>query len=115
MNQLHFAVVVGIDSYPQIGSLTAAHSDAQIFFEWVTAASGGGVPAKTNARLILSELRAGASPEQVKPTREQINEAIEVFKEKVREKTSKDPRVWPSTRLYFFAAGHGIAPGPRDA
>jgi hypothetical protein len=44
-----------------------------------------------------------------------INDAIETFKDRVRVAVAADPSIWPKTRLYFFGAGHGIAPQARDA
>jgi hypothetical protein len=111
MNPLHFAVVVGINRYPVIGDLTAAHGDAEDFYRWVTDRDGGGINSE-NATLVLAELPAGATAEQVRPTREAIYTALEDFMPRVR---AASPDDWEQTRLYFYGAGHGIAPEARDA
>lgn len=114
MNDLHFAVVVGINPYPGISDLTAAHSDASDFYDWVTSAKGGKVPA-ANAVRILGELPPGASPDAAKPTREIIYDTISSYMARVESALDGDPTVWARTRLYFFGAGHGIAPDEKDA
>jgi hypothetical protein len=118
MNDLHFAVVVGINPYPAIGNLTAAHSDAEDFYRWVTSAKGGKVP-EANAVRLLGELPLCASgaeaEEKAEPTREAISDALETFKDRVSHEVAGDPTVWPQTRLYFFGAGHGIASERSDA
>jgi hypothetical protein len=114
MNDLHFAVVVGINPYPSIGDLTAAHSDAEEFYRWVTSAKGGKVP-EANAVRILGELPLSVSEAEAKPTREAISAAFQTLKERVRNELAADPNVWPHTRLYFFGAGHGIAPDRHDS
>ena len=114
MNDLHYAVVVGINPYPGIGDLTAAHADATDFYKWVTSPRGGKVP-EQNAVCILGEWASGAPVDDANPTREKIYDAINEYKQRVKSKLEADPAVWPNTRLYFFGAGHGIAPERRDA
>ena len=113
MNDFHYAVVIGINLYhPRFKNLTAAHNDAQDFFQWVTSATGGGVRPETNAKLVLAELPTNPTAQQAQPTREAIHNALEKFKD-LASKTS--PVNWPKTRLYVYTAGHGIAPAPNDA
>lgn len=111
MNDLHYAVVVGINEYPAIGNLTAAHADAQDFFDWVRSATGGDVPA-TNAHKILAVLPPNATVEEAQPTTDEIYRA---FDQCIRSAKLIPAASWEETRLYFYCAGHGIAPGPRDA
>jgi hypothetical protein len=111
MNPQHFAVVVGINRYPGMSDLRAAHADADDFYRWVTDPNGGGVPPE-NASLVLAEFPEGATPEQVRPTREAIHAALEAFIPLGR---AIPPSDWDKTRLYFYGAGHGIAPEARDA
>jgi hypothetical protein len=111
MNDLHFAVVVGINPYPAIGPLTAAHADAEEFYDWVTSRKGGKVPG-ANAIRILGEAPPGG---EASPTREFIYDRIEEFRQRVKDSVDRDPDAWPTTRFYFFAAGHGIASERDDA
>ena len=111
MNDLHFAVIVGINPYPAIGPLTAAHADAQDFYDWVTSPQGGKVPG-ANAIRILGEAPSGG---EASPTREFIYDRIEEFRQRAKHALDDDPDAWPATRFYFFGAGHGIASERKDA
>jgi hypothetical protein len=111
MNPLHYAVVVGINEYPAIGNLTAAHADAQDFFVWVSSQAGGGVP-PANAHRILAVLPPNVTVEEAQPTTDAIYRA---FDQCITSVKAVPANSWEETRLYFYCAGHGIAPGPRDA
>jgi hypothetical protein len=114
VNTRHFAVVVGINRYPDIGVLQHAQRDAADFHQWVTGASGGGVPVN-HAYLITADLAPETARRDAQPTRERILDALDQCIEMNRVYQNAHPADWPNTRLYFFGAGHGIAPGPRDA
>jgi hypothetical protein len=47
VNDLHFAVVVGINRYPGIKDLKYARDDAERFRDWLVDLEGGGVPQGT--------------------------------------------------------------------
>ena len=111
VNDRHFAVVVGINQYPAIGNLTAAHADASDFYNWVVSAGGGGVPTG-NVHLILSTAEPDVAAEKANPTTDEIYKALERCKEAAKTIPALQ---WEDTRLYYYAAGHGIAPGEQDA
>ena len=51
----HYALVVGIDDYPQFRSLQGAKEDARQFAAWLRDTdTGGGLP-EQNVKLLLSE------------------------------------------------------------
>jgi len=97
-----------------MSDLQSAQSDARDFHEWVTSSTGGAVP-RDQAQLISVDLPAKVNRRTAEPTRQRIIEALEDCKEAVRTQLATHPENWPHTRLYFFGAGHGIAPAPRDA
>lgn len=110
---LHFAVTVGIDCYPDIGNLRLARKDAVAFDGWLGA---NGVAPERRESVLLGENdpqpteRRGAQPRA-----DQIWEAVRDKITRSREAVKADPASWARTRLYFFFSGHGIAPTARDA
>jgi hypothetical protein len=106
-NMEDFAVVVGINKYPAIRPLAAAERDAVQFAEWLGNADGGDLPTD-NIRLILSS----NFPDPVgseslkkfwaKPVQADIDAAFIEFGIEEKDRVGR--------RLYFFFAGHGVAP-----
>lgn len=114
MNALHFGVVVGIDAYSSITKLTAARHDAGDFYRWLTDKEGGALPPE-NVTLIRWELPENATEAEIEPTRDAVFEALRSRKNQARELLKEDPLRFQQLRFYFYAAGHGVAPDPRDA
>jgi len=114
VNAGHFAVVVGINRYPDIGILQHAQKDAADFHAWVTSESGGGVPPE-QAFLIIADLAPETKRRDAQPTAARILNALDECIANNTDYLKGRMADWPTTRLYFFGAGHGIAPGPRDA
>jgi hypothetical protein len=106
MNPLHFAVVVGIKSYPGISDLQSALSDAEKFSQWLQ--TDGGVP-PGNIKLIHIDQKFD-DPIAAKPSRDDINMALKQVNASVEAKIKDALLDWEKTRLYFYVSGHGIAP-----
>jgi len=106
MNPLHFAVVVGIKSYPGISDLQSALGDAEAFCQWLQ--TDGGVPPE-NIKLIHVDQKFD-DPIAAKPSRDDINTALKQVNASVEAKIKDAPLDWEKTRLYFYVSGHGIAP-----
>jgi uncharacterized caspase-like protein len=99
----HFAIAVGIDTYPSLRPLRSSVSDATQFLEWVTDPDGGNVPnSDTNVRLIRSPDSIAADPFDARPVQSEIDKALRDFG------AAGGQRV--GTRLYFYFAGHGFGP-----
>jgi hypothetical protein len=115
MNEGHFAVIVGINHYPGLPtSLSFAKSDAQDFYEWLIDPAGGAVP-ETNVGLVMADddEEAGYTDNlSSHPTIDEINNEISRVNVAARELVDSQPDLWDDTRLYLYASGHGIAPGP---
>lgn len=107
-NDLHFAVVIGIDRYPALTDLTSARNDAEKFREWLVDPIGGAVP-RENV-FVVEASGNGAVLEDVLPTQREVNAALKIVHGVVRERTRSECDAWSKTRLYIFVAGHGIAP-----
>lgn len=114
MNDLHYAVVVGINRYPAIGDLQGARGDAGRFRDWLVDPEGGDLP-EGNVTLVT------ASPDEERiadvmsavPTRENVDRALYRANCAVKQAMESRPEEeWEAarqrTRLYFFLAGHGV-------
>lgn len=91
----HYALVVGIDDYPNFRSLKGAKTDAREFATWLkNDITGGGLP-ENNLKLILSQKKP------VRPVHEDIDDALMDLFNATKEATA--------TRLYVYFSGHGLA------
>jgi hypothetical protein len=107
MRSNHFAVVVGIDRYPEMPdrSLQYARNDAVAFYEWLTSPNGGRVPSD-NAKLITvteAEQASGAR----RPVRSEVTGFLKEFHKRV---DKFDEPQWSESRLYIYLSGHGVTP-----
>jgi hypothetical protein len=103
------AIVIGIDAYPHAPNwaLRAAVRDAVKFAEWVTA-DGAGRASPATLTLLLSA-HADSPPNTKLSHKLADQKAIEDVLydySRAKEKKGKD-----GSRLWFFYAGHGVAPG----
>src|ERR1043166_6854936 len=108
----HYAIVIGLSQYPNLGDpppsdLAGPEVDADAVVGWLTAPNGGGLPAQ-NVKVIRS--RDHRAPPAAAPTRDQIEEAFLWLDglAKANAQAGKGRRV--GTRLYFYASGHGFSP-----
>lgn len=111
-NENHYAVVVGIDRYPGVRDLRHARRDAEAIVTWLRSRDGGHVPA-TNVKEVMADpaSETGFTVETAEPTHVQVDDALTFVNREIRKKVAEDPASWESSRLYFYASGHGIAPG----
>jgi hypothetical protein len=108
LNDLHFAVVVGIDHYPALTDLTSARHDARLFYDWLVDPCMGALHQDNIERVEASE--NVVSIDSARPTQRQVTDALEKVQCAVRKAVDGDPDAWQKTRLYVFVAGHGIKP-----
>ncbi|MBI5309000.1 MAG: caspase family protein [Planctomycetes bacterium] len=114
MNQWHFAVVVGINQYPDIRDLKFAKGDAEEFAKWLEDPQGGAL-LEDNIAKVVADVPDGTLREDAIPTRTEVIKELRKFRDKVDAHIKENPDDWELTRLYFYVSGHGIAPDPRDA
>lgn len=111
-NDLHYAVVVGINRYPGVRDLKYARRDARDFKKWLVSKDGGGLPAR-NVKSIAARPRdesAFRTAREAWPTARWVNDALEDINDEIRKRVSEEPAAFERTRLYLYASGHGIAP-----
>lgn len=120
MNDLHYAVVVGINRYPAISDLQAARGDAVRFRDWLIDSKGGDVP-EDNVTLVTAtaEQERTADFMSAVPTRENVDQALYRANIAVQRAIEARPEEeWEAarqrTRLYFFLAGHGFMTPPNS-
>lgn len=111
-NADHYAIVMGISTYPQIGSINYAMRDAARFLEWLAAADGGDIPLGNNIQVVPATDPRSFNPAdptslfQIKPIFEDVRRAF--FQMGLRDAG------FSGKRLYVYFAGHGIAPDFSD-
>ncbi|MFF5009601.1 caspase domain-containing protein [Streptomyces phaeochromogenes] len=116
MNNLHYAVVVGINRYPAISDLQGPRNDAARFRDWLIDPTGGDVPLDNVIQVEASkEDELVADVMRAVPTRENVNTALYQLHGAAKTAVTELPAgeriaAWGRTRLYVFLAGHGIAP-----
>ncbi len=117
-NKQHYAVVVGINAYPDndVEALNSPVNDAKLFESWLTDPAEGGLPA-ANVRTVYSAptIPPGADRRDAIPTKTQIHEALYDLGTRCKAHVSQHPLDWQHTRLYVYVSGHGIAPTPSEA
>ncbi|MDR6305798.1 hypothetical protein GGQ85_003523 [Nitrobacter vulgaris] len=112
----HFAIVIGLSSYPNLGdpppdNLQGPENDADAIAAWLTDLKGGGVPSG-NIRIIRS--RDLQSPPKAEPTRDQLETAFLWLDKLAADNQSAGKGRKVGARLYFYVSGHGFSPRFRD-
>jgi hypothetical protein len=98
IHQGHFALVVGIDHYPDFRSLRGARNDANDFHSWLIKPDGGGLDAN-NTILVLSD------PNPARPIHDDIDDALNTILSKAK---AADVHHVGDRRLYLYFSGHGL-------
>lgn len=110
-----WAIVVGINDYPELGSLNGPENDARDFHQWVL--TGGEVPA-ARARLICSsdfKPPAFESYIDAKPTMEAISKEFQRLDLEAQKSENAQLGRTVGRRLYLYFSGHGFGPDLEDA
>lgn len=101
-NPDHFALVIGIDHYPQLRPLRAAVRDAARFAEWLVKTEGGGLPPANITYIKSQPLPPGTAALGAHPNQLDVTQAMIDMRMQESRKLGK--------RLYFYFAGHGFGP-----
>jgi hypothetical protein len=112
-NPDHYAVLVGVSQYPQLGDpppsdLAGPGNDVDSVYEWLVDPSGGGLD-PANVRRIKSPNPPDPANRRGEPGRDSIQAAFEDLVDLAETKrTSLGARL--GGRLYVYASGHGFSP-----
>lgn len=106
----HYAVVVGINSYPALRNLMAARQDAESFHSWL---KKSGVP-EANIKLITTSVEFDTVDKAV-PTRQLVDGALFQIMTTLRGRLANQEQMWMKTRLYVYLSGHGVTPNANEA
>jgi hypothetical protein len=106
-NPDHYAIVIGINRYPQFPPLQGAVKDATLFAEWLRTSDGGGLSPK-NVEILLSP----PEPEPVepyigKPDHPMVTKALAT---KIKIEYAIQNKIAIGKRFYFYFSGHGFGP-----
>lgn len=101
VNNQDYAIVIGIDNYPQLPMLGAAATDAAKFAEWLLDPNGGGL-APEHVKQIISPTKQDTDPRNALPVQKQIDDQLTEWGAELNKRIGR--------RLYFYFSGHGIGP-----
>jgi len=111
MGNTDWAIVVGIQSYPEMPPLEGPENDAQDFYDWLIDEKGGAVPPKQVKLIITPEDKVPfKDSENAVPNFDQIEKAAYQLVTLAGKKPLKDGHKYIGRRLYLYFAGHGFAP-----
>ncbi|HVG07768.1 MAG TPA: caspase family protein [Thermoanaerobaculia bacterium] len=109
-NPEDFAIVIGINHYPQIQPmLQAAEDDALRFADWLADPDGGGLDPSnihllTGKKFTEDNLRGG--PLRFQPHKFTVDDELQAMHVDQKKRIGR--------RLYFYFSGHGAGVGPND-
>lgn len=108
MNDSHYALVIGINEYPDAPSsyrLNGAVNDAKMVEQWLLAEQGGGI--KPENCITLYHTPTMDDNVEGFPVRYHINETFKQIRKTLRKKFDDSQEV--AGRFYFYFSGHGQA------
>lgn len=99
-------IVVGLTTYPKIGSLQGAERDAEDFFDWLTSPTGGDVRSAHIQKIVSSDFQP---PHPAPPVDLPAQEVAKAFDRLHDEAFQSGMPKRLGRRLYVYVAGHGAA------
>lgn len=112
MNRDHYAIVIGLSRYPNLGDpppadLQGPENDADAVYDWLSDPQGGGLPGE-NVKRIRS--RDHNAPPNAAPTRDALEQAFLWLDGLAKAREAKGIGRTVGRRLYLYTAGHGFSP-----
>lgn len=90
-----YALVVGVEHYPNYRSLTGAIADAEDFQKWLLDQDTGGGLDSSRCKTVLSQ------PDPVRPIQDEIDDRLEDIFKQLGDSLGR--------RIYVYFSGHGLA------
>jgi hypothetical protein len=100
-------IVVGITSYPNIGSLQGPELDAEAFYDWLTSPTGGDVPTANVEKIVSSSFLPVPPAPHDRPAEQEVKQAFDRLQLEAFVDRRMPKRL--GRRLYVYVAGHGAA------
>ncbi len=119
MSTHHYAILVGIDSYPQLGqgnsplNLQGPRNDVDAIRAWLLDPAGGGFDDPAHI-FDISGIPAGPAGSAV-PTAAQLDDLIAKFDEIAQANRAAGKGLQVGRRVYIYMSGHGFSPGRQRA
>jgi hypothetical protein len=111
MNDLHFGLCLGIDRYPGFPGrdLSSAARDALAFRDWLVSPTGGALPPANVAVVTVPDTLLFGDVLEARPKMDEVLLALDSINERIRSHVAVNPQDWGRSRIYIYAAGHGVA------
>jgi hypothetical protein len=111
MNSEDWAIIVGVQCYPELEDLGGPENDARAFKNWARSPRGGNVPSQNVELIVTSQFRPPfSSVDLARPTAERVHQAFEKLQNIANANAARGLSRRVGRRLYIYMAGHGFAP-----
>jgi hypothetical protein len=111
MSKEDWAVIVGVQCYPELEDLGGPENDARAFMGWVRSPRGGNVPHKNVELIVTSQFRPPfRSVDLAGPTADRVRHAFEKLQNIAKTNAERRLKRRVGRRLYIYMAGHGFTP-----
>ncbi|MGH8065960.1 MAG: hypothetical protein ACRERE_12170 [Candidatus Entotheonellia bacterium] len=111
-----WAIVVGIQRYPDLGDLGGPENDATAFYNWLVSPTGGAVPQDHVALILSSHYRPPfPSASKAEPTTQHVQQAFDALGDVAIANQDQGDGLRVGRRLYIYLSGHGCEPQVEEA
>jgi len=104
------ALVVGINRYPGLTTLSGPENDAQDFYDWVTDPAGDRVEKQNAVKILSSDYQAPDNPDGALPDETKIFPFFKTIDKCAQDNNATGVGMKAGKRLWLFFSGHGFAP-----
>ena len=111
MADTDWAIVVGVQIYPDLGDLSGPKNDANAFAAWLKSPAGGVVPEEHICEILSPDYRQQVpTATEATPTVQAVQEALDHLDDIAQQNSTAGHGMRVGRRLYLYLAGHGFAP-----
>ncbi|MDE2606781.1 MAG: hypothetical protein KGL68_12760 [Burkholderiales bacterium] len=119
MQSDHYAILVGIDRYPQLGpgntplDLRGPRNDVAAVRQWLRDPAGGGFA--DDSTIFEFQAPAGTPPGAAMPTAAQLDDLVARLDQIAQDNKDQGRGRQVGRRIYIYLSGHGFSPGRQRA